>query len=700
MSLKNDRWSRVKELFQSAVEREPAQRRSFLDEACGDAELRREILSLLEADALAEDFIEQPAVEAAEWLAVKRDQEIKNLRFGAYRIVHEIGRGGMGAVFLAERSDGEFQQRVALKIVRRSFADSELARRFRRERQILASLNHPNIARLLDGGVSADGEPFLVMEYVEGAAIDDYCDEHQLSIDGRLRLFLDVCRGVSYAHSHLVVHRDIKPSNILVDEEGTPKLLDFGIAKLLDAEGAGAQAQTNLRAFTPEYAAPEQLRGESVTTASDIYSLGVVLYELLTGARPYNFKTSNVDEIVRLISDVQPPRPSAVWKNHAKTIAREGEEAQEKLAGRARTKDRKLKGDLDNIVLMALRKEPERRYKSVEAFAEDIERHLEGLPVAARPNTFSYRAAKFINRNKAAVAAAAFVLLSLVAGLAISLRQTSIAREQARIAAEAQRQAEQSAAEARREADKSQKVSRFMSRILSYANPAWYAEGSRTEGEAKIIEVVDELADKIDTKFPNEPDIQAELHHELSDIYRAKALLLPESSSERQKLARRCLFHATRALELGRQVFGEEHEEVAKDLYYLFAAQQVNHKPESLETLRRAIEMMRATNPRNANLPYMLEDLGTDFVNKQNNWAEAERLLTEALTLFRQQYGDAHYNVARIYANLARAAAMQRNSTQAEMYRREAEKRMNNLTSAAEREGVQRLLKPLENESR
>lgn len=320
---------------------------------------------------------------------------------GPYRVVRELGRGGMGTVYLAERADEQYQKQVAIKLIKRGMDTDAVIRHFWNERQILASFDHPNIARLFDGGTSEDGLSYFVMEYVDGVPISDFCDAHALSITERLKLFREVCAAVSYAHRHLVIHRDIKPSNILITAEGLPKLLDFGIAKILQA-GEDAQAlatMTGMRLMTPEYASPEQVRGEPVTTASDVYSLGVVLYELLTGRPPYHFKSQSPSEIERVVTQIEPEKPSIVAKD---------------------TVSRSLRGDLDNIVLMALRKEPARRYQSVEQFSEDIRRHLETRPVLARADTVSYRAGKFIRRNKIALAAGSLVLLSLVAGLIVT----------------------------------------------------------------------------------------------------------------------------------------------------------------------------------------------------------------------------------------------------------------------------------------
>lgn len=328
-------------------------------------------------------------------------------RIGAYAIVREIGRGGMGAVYLAKRADGEFEKQVAIKVLKRGTDTDEVLRRFRAEREILARLEHPNISRLLDAGTTDDGLPYFVMEYVEGKPITRYADEHQLSIVDRLKLFRIVCAAVSYAHQNLVIHRDLKPGNVLVTTKGEVRLLDFGIAKLVEQAGSESPMVTVTvqRVLTPEYASPEQARGESITTVSDVYSLGIFLYELLTGSRPYKLKHGSVDEITRAICEQEPERPST-----AVTRLSERTEGIEKAR-------RQLRGDLDNIVLKALRKEPQRRYASVDQFSDDIRRHLEGLPVQARKDTFSYRAGKFVERHKLAVAAAALILLTLIGGI-------------------------------------------------------------------------------------------------------------------------------------------------------------------------------------------------------------------------------------------------------------------------------------------
>ena len=346
-------------------------------------------------------------------------------RIGPYRIVGELGRGGMGTVYLAVCGGEEFQKRVALKVLKRGMDTDAIVQRFRNERQILASLEHPFISALLDGGTTPDGLPYFALEFVDGKTIDEYCDSHRLDTVARLHLFRKICTAVQHAHQNLIIHCDIKPANVLVTADGTPKLLDFGIAKLLNP-AAGATVALTLDGsplMTPEYASPEQVRGGTVTTATDVYSLGVLLYELLAGRRPYQLTSRTPHEIARVVCEAVPERPST-----AVTRPAEGRTTVDPQRLR-----RRLAGDLDNIVLKALSKEPSRRYASVDQFSEDVRRHLEGLPVLARRDTIGYRFTKFVHRNRTAVAAAALLVLALVTGIITTAWQARIAsRERAR----------------------------------------------------------------------------------------------------------------------------------------------------------------------------------------------------------------------------------------------------------------------------
>jgi serine/threonine protein kinase len=388
-------WSKVKELLDACLDLEPAQWTEYLDKACGgDVELRNEVDSLLASHEQAGDFIAHPVLR----------ESFVGLRLGHWKIVADIGEGGMSRVCLAERDDGQFQQRAAVKILKRGMDTDLILRHFQMERQILAGMRHPNVATLLDGGVTLGGRPFFVMEHIEGEPVDQYAEAKKLGPAERLRLFQQICAAVHYAHQRLVVHRDIKPSNILVTPEGIAKLLDFGIATIVSPIPA-LGTLTSAQMLTPDYASPEQIRGEPVTTSSDVYSLGVLLYRLLSGRNPYGaLLTPN--ELVRAICEQDPAAPSIV-------------------AGKERR--RVLSGDLDNIVLKALEKDPQQRYSSAEQFSQDIERYLEGRPVLARPHTWTYRTSKFVTRNKLAVAAAALMIFLLVGGVAATLWEARIA---------------------------------------------------------------------------------------------------------------------------------------------------------------------------------------------------------------------------------------------------------------------------------
>ncbi|MEK7330512.1 MAG: serine/threonine-protein kinase, partial [Candidatus Eisenbacteria bacterium] len=490
-------------------------RTAFLDQACdGDAELRALVEALIRADESAGAFLDRPAAELAPELLAGEPEPapeppMAGRQIGPWRVVREVGRGGMGAVYLAERADGAFEQTVALKLIKRGLARAEILQRFLRERRILARLEHRNIARLADGGVTDDGLPWFAMEYVEGQPITDWCDEHRAGVEERLRLFRAVCDAVQYAHRNLVVHRDLKPSNIFVTADGEVKLLDFGIARLLSDEPDGdalTLTREGLRVLTPHYAAPEQLRGEAATTATDLYSLGVVLYELLSGARPFGRSATSLDQLRREVLEEEPVPPSGLrseWRHP-------------------------LRGDLDNIVLTALRKEPQRRYPSVEALLADLERYREGRPVQATPPSARYRIAKFVRRNRVSViagavvtltflvgvvatmwqaVAAALVVASLVGGLAVSIGQTRLAR---------------------REARKAEEVRSFLLRVFEVADP-YHSRGQSVTAR----ELLDQGARRIDSELKGQPALRAEMLGVLADLYLKLALVEPAMKSFR-----------------------------------------------------------------------------------------------------------------------------------------------------------------------
>lgn len=427
-----ERWQKIKILLSGALELEPGNRESYLQRSCdGDEGLRNEIEALLDHEQeVSSEFLGQTALaEFTTALLPYPDNPWINRRVGAYKTIEQIGVGGMGEVYRAFRADDLFRKEVALKVVRAGQDSGFILQRFKNERQILANLEHPNIARLLDGGTTEEGTPYIVMELIEGQPILEYSDAHRLPIPDRLALFIEVCAAVQYAHQRLIIHRDIKPGNILVTKDGVPKLLDFGIAKILDVESgssAGDRTLTMFRLLTPQYASPEQVRGEPITTASDVYSLGVVLYEVLSGRSPYP-KTSDASQLARYVCDLEPPKPSATARNGIAHESAINGESELQFVQRVKAA-RQLKGDLDIIVLKALRKEPQRRYSSVEQLAEDIRRHLHNLPVAARKDTARYRISKFVKRHKAGVTAVIAIAVTLILGFAIALQQARIAR--------------------------------------------------------------------------------------------------------------------------------------------------------------------------------------------------------------------------------------------------------------------------------
>ena len=425
-----ERLRRIRAVYEAALETDTAAREAFLKRECqADEDLRKEVDRLLSVREHLPEWLAGPLLGPAGPVfdaMAKAAPGMEGRQLEGYELIREIGRGGMGSVYLAERSDGAYRKQVAIKIVHAEKNSSEILERFRRERQILASLDHPNIARLLDGGSTEEGLPYFVMELVDGQPIHRWCDERKLNVGQRLELFRSVCAAVQYAHQRLVVHRDLKPGNILVTADGTVKLLDFGIAKLLDTANKGdlAATITMIQLMTPEYASPEQVKGEAITTLTDVYSLGVVLYELLTGHRPYHLLSAAMHEIARVISEEEPTRPSDIV-----STTEEGEEDErgkqpitpeavsEVREGDPNRLRRRLQGDLDSILLTTLRKEPARRYSSVEAFNDDLRRHLDNLPVSAREDSLWYRSNRFARRHPGGVTASFIVALLVAAGL-------------------------------------------------------------------------------------------------------------------------------------------------------------------------------------------------------------------------------------------------------------------------------------------
>jgi serine/threonine protein kinase len=611
-------WSRIEAILDDVLERDPGERAEAIARACGDdLALRAHVEALVAADSNASGFLETPAAEYAAGVVRAASQgsdadghDDPGDRIGPYRVIREIGHGGMGRVFLASRADGQFEQLVALKLVRSGPYGGEILDRFLRERQILARLQHPNIARLLDGGMTGDHRPYFAMEYVDGEPITTYCRSRGLDLDRRLDLFTAVGDAVQYAHQNLVVHRDLKPSNTLVTAAGEVKLLDFGIAKVLHQEddGAGDPTLTRLGTgpMTPEYAAPEQVRGEPVTTATDVYALGALAYELVTGRGPHALTRLTAAEVERVITQRDVDRPShAVVRGGAVDGTAESPAAR---SHRLKLR-RQLKGDLDTIILKALQKDPARRYVSAGAFVDDIRRYRRGLPIAARRDSFGYRAGKFVRRNALGVAAGGLVAASLIAGLIGTAWQARVAS---------------------REAAKAGEISRFLTSLFEVADPA-----RANADDITARELVERGAARIETELSDQPEIQSEMmlllgriSRELSQYDRAQTLL-------------------DRSLTLRTATAGRTSGEVADVTSELARLAQNRGRPDDAERLHReALEMRRAAHGANhASVGASMRDLA-GVVSSRGMYDEAEQLLRQALVLHERLYGPEHAEIA------------------------------------------------------
>jgi serine/threonine-protein kinase len=659
-------WSRLDALLDEALEL-PIERRCALLERVGrdDPALRERVEQLLAADASAGDFLNDGA-EA--WLRRSGPMTQAHTthegaldvgdRIGPYRVIHELGRGGMGIVYRAERADGEFAQVVALKLVRRGLDGDDTSVRFRRERQILAQLDHPSIARLLDGGLHTDGRPYFAMELVEGEPITTYCDRRRLSIDERVRLFCRVCDAVQYAHGRLIVHRDLKPANIFVTTTGDLKLLDFGIAKLLaddDALEGTELTRTGLRALTPAYAAPEQLRDEPVSTATDVYTLGVILFELLTARRPAASASSGIE---RMPFEVEPARPSHVVIRRDRDDAPSIDELARARSVAPRALAARLAGDLDAIVLKALRREPQHRYIGAGALADDLYRYLDGRPVAARPDGRRYRAGKFVKRHRVGIAVSVSLVVSLVGGLAATAWQ---ARAKTL------------------EAQKAEAVKAFLISIFQGADPVQAAGRDIT-----LRQVLDEGAGRAQRDLASQPAVQGELLTVLAGIYgelgiteRASALTdqalviherLHGTNSElvgtnlRQKaslaVARGDADTADRfardALARHRRAYGNLHQDVAEDLdVLLIAARQRGRLADALSAAEESLRIRRAVfGSEHRLVADSLNNLAV-ISREQGRYDEAAALYSQTIELRRRLLGDQHPHVALAVHNFS-----------------------------------------------
>jgi hypothetical protein len=608
----------LKEVLGDALDLDSAARGAYLASLNLSPEMLVEVESVLND---CDDLDEFLTVDAAGYVPdLFAEEDLSDRVIGPYKITSPIGRGGMGKVYRAERIDGKFEQTVAVKFLRYGIASSELKAAFEREINIQSRLKHPSIASVLDTGILND-TPYVVMEFVEGVPIDSYCISNKLSLTSRLKLFIRVCEAVAFAHQKLVIHRDIKPANILVTEGGQVKLLDFGISELTGIGPGDETTENAIKAFTPGYSCPASVSGEPYSTTADIYSLGIVMRQLIT----------------------QRNSPTAAAASDS------------------------VPTDLVSIVKKATATEPANRYVSVDTMAADIWRFIDGMPVISHPDSFGYRLSKLWTRNKFAVSAASLILISLALGFAVSAWQANVALAESSAANNARSAAEGSLVRAEEERRRSEKISKFMFRVLSYANPKWYAEGYRSGGEANVYQVMVEIAEKIDIEFAGEPDVASELHHRFAEVF------LNKSETSAADLSNK---HIARAFELRKAYYGERHQLVAKDMLYMYYNGIYDGRP-AQEFLADAIAMMRETAPDDLNLAYMIEvvvayvlnpdheDIRAEFVSSQIGpqpgegvWDWAERLSFEADRIFKVNYRERN---SAIIGNDCRIALIQKN---------------------------------------
>lgn len=665
------RWRKVEAILDAVLDAPAAARPPLLARLCGDdPALRREVEALLTADATGDGWLDGSALEAASgFLAETGDTDLlwAGRMVGPFRLGREIGRGGMGLVYLAERADGRFTQAVAIKLMRREWGGDDAARRFTVERQILARLNHPHIARLLDGGETDEGQPWLAMEYVAGESITRWADARRLSVRGRVALFELVVDAVRYAHQALVIHRDLKPSNILVTSTGSPKLLDFGIAKLTEGDDLADVTRTGLRLLTPDYGAPEQVRGEPAGTAADVYALGAVLYELLSGARAHRFAQHTPIEIERVICEVDPPLASTAVPADPAVAAARGT-----TPGRLR---RALRGDLDSIVATALRKEPDQRYQSAEALLDDLRHWREGRPIRARPPTLGYRFVKLVRRNRTSAVAALAILFALIGGVSATLWQ---------------------AREARQEASRARAVTAYLEGIFRGVTPEEARGGDLTASELLARGMAD-----FDATLAGQADLQIELlgvlgriHQDLALHERADSLLSRAVGLADRHRGPRSLEYAARLSDLGavrldlgryaeadslleqalairRDRLGDAHPDLAITLQALAAVRHGLDRDSLAElAYREALAIdTRHFGPAHLQVATDLNNLGA-FYATRSEWERGDSVLRAALTIRQSQLDTLHplllvtmYNLATVLrgkGELDEAEALQR----------------------------------------
>lgn len=679
---------KLNEVLEEVLDLEASERKEYFANAGLSSEMQKEVEQLLSFEEEAASAFNLAAIEFSHDFLDTADGVPVGQMIDVYRITGELGSGGMGSVFLAERTDGNLEQKVALKLLKRELNTAALRARFKQEREILASLEHPSIARLLNAGSTADGIPFLAMEYVDGLPIDEYCDRHSLNLNDRLEIFRTVCDAVGFAHRNLIVHRDLKPSNILIDGNGLPKLLDFGISKILSDELGAADTATitRLGVMTPSYASPEQLRKESVTTAADIYSLGVILYELVSGVRPFESKEDDLRAIYDAVADEVPALPSEAARTNTSDVERRqpsrpgkddtptaGSGRETGISSSARTAPevnpvrwQQLRGDLDNIILKALKKEASRRYSSVENFAGDIARYQQGLPVNARPDTFTYRAGKFVKRNSAWVGAGLVVLLAVLFGVGATLwqaRQTGIAADKARA-----------------EALKTKKSLEFVSNILNFSSPFWSSSNPERKKDATVAEAMDVALENVDKELADEPEVLAEVLFTLGNAFFGKG-----DYAKAEQLLRR-------SIDKYNEILGEGNTRAMQITGRLANQQYLQGKNDEAESsYRAAVEYLRPRLGEDEENAFFLAGALTGLGNIQlirGNYAEMEALNLEAFELAEQFEGKDRRMIPVLLSNLGTANLAMGKIPRSEMFYEKALAEMRTRGSVERMEGA------------
>lgn len=631
--MNQDRLNKIRELFDKASNLNAVEREVFLNQECAnELELKKEILSLLDSLENTKDFLEE-ALTIVEQNKNNFTDPYIDKQIGNYLIDGEAGVGGMGIVYTGRRNDKEFEQKVAIKILKHGITSEYLLKRFQIERQTLANLQHQNIARLLDGGRTIDGLPYLVMEFIDGIPITDFCHQKKLSLEEKLKLFREVCTAVQYAHQNLIVHRDLKPGNILVTKDGIPKLLDFGIAKLIDEELVDNNedlTRTGVWHLTPEYASPEQIKGEKITTASDIYSLGVLLYQILTGYQPYKISNNSPAAISKIITEEIIQKPSEKVKDKSREHAESNLFLNDKISNQ-------LKGDLDNIVLKAMHKDPARRYVSVEQFSEDIRRHLSGLPVIAQKDTAGYRLSKFIQRHKVGFISSVGFIVFLIINLIAIIWQANIAaneRDKAKL-----------------EAQKVETVNKFLLDMLSSVDPTEIGR------DVKVYDVLRKSALGVEKGFKDQPGIEASIQKTIG-----KTLTSLGEYDEAKP-------HLLRSLLLNERVYGKQSNQASESNYELALYYHWIGELKTADSLyKKSLQIFkRNSDVSKRSLASTLNDYGilkSDFAE----FDESKKMYEESLNILLENYGEKDRDVASLYNNLAIVMQAQKDLDGAEKY--------------------------------